>query len=132
MSIEVVEAETEQRFRALFETPESIPVDYGQPNFQKPSTPWCRHNVLGGIDVSVEIDATSYETSGIISVQIFTPESAPKRLSAQIYDKVAAVYRDAFFNDVHTLSPSRTVVGLSGGWWQVNCAIEWEILRINE
>ena len=131
MPIEAVERETETRFKALFEDVEGIPVDYGQPGFKRPSTAWCRFSLLGGLDVSVEIDGTSYDTSGIISIQIFTPESEPRRLSAQIYDKVAAVFRDQFFNGVHTLSPSRTVVGLDDGWWQVNCATEWEITEIN-
>ncbi len=128
MSIEAVELACESRFRDLFETPESVPVDYGQAGFLRPSTQWVRFAILGGSDASIEIDATSYQTTGLISVQCFSPENATKRDAARLYDKVASVFRDAFFGDVHTFSPVRTVLGITGGWYQTNCTTEFEIL----
>lgn len=130
MSLELVERESEQHLQAEFAM---VPIDLGQPGFIRPKgQAWIRHTVLSGLDTSVEVTADSYETTGLISVQIFTPIDAPegRRQNARLYDEVAAVYRDAEFGGVRTYQPSRTVQGESDGWWQSNLTVNFETLTI--
>ena len=129
MSIETAERAGEERTRAEFETPRGIPVDFGQPKFNQPEVaPWVRMTVLGGLDITLEIDARTRETSGSYEFQIFTKV---KRDNARIYDQLAAVFRNQEFSGVRTYDPQRIVAGLTNGWWQSNLTVEWEITSDN-
>lgn len=128
MSLESVEQALEQRTQAEFETTQQIPTDYGQDGFNAPdNAPWIRQTILGGLDVTEEIDGSGFETSGTLEIQIFTKN---RRENARLYDLLAAVYRNQFFSNIHTLDPLRIVVGLRDGWWQTNLSVEWEITTI--
>ncbi len=129
MPLETVERAGEERTRVEFETPFGIPVDYGQPNFEAPDVaPWVRLTVLGGLDVTIEIDARTRETSGSYEFQIFTKV---KRDNARIYDQLADVFRNQEFDGIRTYDPQRIVAGLNNGWWQSNMTVEWEITSDN-
>lgn len=127
MSLETVERESETRLKTLFEDVQSIPVDYGQDSEFAKGESWVRHTVLGGLDITAEIDASSYETSGSIELQVFTKN---KRENARIYDLLAAVYRNASFGGVVTLDPLRIFVGYRDGWWQSNLNVDWETTEV--
>ncbi len=126
MSLETVEREFETRTKTLFETVHSVPVDYGQSGFTKPET-WMRQTILGGLEVGAEVDATSYELSGSLEVQIFTKN---RRENARLFDLLAAGYRDQTFSGIYTYNPLRIVVGDRDGYWQTNLTVEWEITTL--
>ncbi len=122
MSYETERTAFETRFATLWGS--ETPVAYSNVAFTPPpDTAWVRLSVLPGVATEIGLGDPGrqlHRFSGIVVIGIFAPLNKGEKKARQLADKVVNIFKSADFSGVSTWSPYMTIVGESGGYFQVN------------
>lgn len=96
MSTEAARAAIAARFQAGWTGPGALPVEYENLHFKPPEgAPWCRFSIQWGERDSVAVGGTRKRQVGILSLQIFMPETGGTKAATVATDKLAEIFDSA-------------------------------------
>lgn len=112
-------------FAALFSGVPSDRIAWDGVAFQVPADrrPWVRFSLQNGSSLYADIGRDRRaRRSGIVFVQVFTPDDSTTADAADLVDRAVAVFETRLLAGVTFESPRVSEVGPSDGWFQVNVA----------
>ena len=100
------------------------PVAWPNAAFTPPDDePWVRLTIKGGDGRQVATTGRRIRRSGVVIVQVFTPEGEGDAPARSIADEVAAIFEAMTLDGVRFKAASNEVVGAHEGWFQINVEI---------
>lgn len=83
--------------------------------------PWVRLAINTGLSEQASLEENPLKrVIGVIAIQIFTKTNTGTGLSDTYADNVEAIFGDQSFGNVVCRSTTKTTVGKTGDWYQVN------------
>ena len=90
---------------------------------------WARFTIQPGASVQASFndpsDNRQYRNIGLVTVQIFQRRGQWTKVAYDAADAVAAIFRGVTDNGIVYGAASVSVVGPSGGWFQVNVTVPY-------
>lgn len=125
MSWETLHNTVRTRFKTQVADAESLPTQYDNAQFAVPQTgAWATWSVIQADSLQASTGGGNggerYRTLGLGEAQIFTALEEGPQPALALADKVRAAFRRVTQSGVVFESPSLSVVGREGKWWQVN------------
>jgi hypothetical protein len=118
------------RFETLVETPQSVPTAYDNMPFTKPTnSKWARWTVKVGSTNLIEIGSTlkTYRRIGVAIASLFVPINDGIQVITTLADVVETSFRTLTVSGVKFGTPTPTVVGGDGQWFQMNVSCPFEV-----
>ena len=105
-------------------------AEFTKPNPQDPTTPvWAAFSIRLGDAVRADIGSTAsrrFRVVGVAYVQLFGPVDKGQENILTIADRVVAAFRDVVASSITYRTPSVSIPGRDGGWWQVTVACPFQ------
>lgn len=106
----------------------TLPVAFDDVNFDSTKYEnWARTYVVDGDTFGVSIGDNCVTYTGLIMVQLFTKKHSGSAPARQYGDEVAKLFKGVVDNGVIYRPASAVRVGYSGGFYQLNISIPWEL-----
>lgn len=122
MSYEAERTAFESRFSTMWAS--ETPICFSNLAFTPPpDAAWVRFSVLPGATSEIGIGNPGHQLHrfmGIVVVGIFVPLNKGEKKARQLADKVVNIFKGADFEGVNTWAPYMSIIGESGGYFQVN------------
>jgi len=120
----------ETRFSGAYS---STPVKYENAIFDQPNnSSWVALTLLsgGGINASIGTTRPVKRFSGIIQIDIYTPEQGGTKAARDLGDLVAAVFDNVQFSvgssgTITTRVPSLSTMGVQNGWYHAVVSVAY-------
>lgn len=115
------------QFKTVFAAAQpSVPITYDEVAYTPPSSgSWVRIVVDFPAQMRAALSVRKWRTTGLITVQIFTPQGLGAHASRHIADDVTTALRGINTSGIRTRAPNLVRVGVDGDWFQQNAQIEF-------
>ena len=129
MAFEALRASIETKF--ALEWGVTTEIAWENISYEPDNAPWVRLTVGTGVGYTLGIDGTlpTVRDTGVIMLQIFTPEGTGTKVNKELLDTALPIYEHTRFDGILVYTATVTQAGISNGWYQTNVTFPFRRVR---